>query len=212
MTDAPKEPRENPETEPGLVGRSGSQPATTPSTAKRSGKISADRPVWERQEQEPADAYQAFVGFRDSDDRLVKDHGDHAYDWSSYWSWGYRAYEWDIYLARKDEEDAVRYRRQMNQRQRAASRLAQNKIAQFLMNLDPEKLTPQEAARWYEVAVKVERTASGEATDRVSVTHAGKDPTANLTAEEVRDALRGIQSEIERLTEGEPAEGAPQDA
>lgn len=203
------QPPESPDTTIPDPKRSGSRPTTSPSTAKKQGKISADRPVWERQAEEPADAYAAFTAFRDSDDRLVKDHGDKAYDWSSYWSWGYRAYEWDIYLARKDEEDAVRYRRQMNQRQRAASRLAQNKIAQFLMNLDPEKLTPQEAARWYEVAVKVERTASGEATDRVAVQHSGKDPTANLTAEEVRDALRGIQAEIEKLTEA--GEGMPQD-
>lgn len=190
----------------GKRGRSGSKAATTPSTSAKAKPLGQDRPVWERQTDESKAAFDAFLVFRDSEERQPGRQGRAALQWSSVWSWGYRAYEWDLYLARLDDEQAVRYRREMNKRQRASARLAQNKIAQFLMDLDPLKLTPQEAARWYEVAVRIERMAGGDVTERVGV-NTTNSPVDQMTAEEVRDALVGIQSEIERLTQtGEPAD------
>lgn len=177
--------------------------SNTPSNSKKAHKLDPDLPVWERQPDETKVQYDAFLVFRDSEERSPSKVSKSAVGWSVVWSWGYRAYEHDLYLSRKDEEEAVRYRREMNKRQRAAARLAQNKIAQWLMNLDVEKLSPQEAARWYEVAVKVERLAGGQATDAVNVRHTGS-PVDGMTAEEVRDALVGIQAEIERLTEVSP--------
>lgn len=179
---------------------SGRAVSNVPSSSKQAKKFDPDLPVWERQPGETKVQYDAFLRFRDSEERSPGQISKQAVTYSSVWSWGWRAYEYDLFLVRKDQEDAVRYRRQMNARQRATSRLAQNKIAQYLMNLDPEKLSPQEAARWYEVAVKIERLAGGDVSDRVDVNHSGS-PVDQMSAEEVRDALMGIQAEIERLTE-----------
>lgn len=203
MSNAAEEPAKKPK-----VGRSGRTPATSPSTSAKAHPLGQDRPVWEQQQGESKPAYEAFLAFRDSDERVVSRQGKQAWVWSSSWSWGYRAYEYDLYLARLDEEQTVRYRRKMNERQRATSRLAQNKIAQFLVELDPSKLTAQEAARWYEVAVKIERMAGGELTERIGVNHTNS-PVDQMSAEDVRAALVGVQAEIERLTAEQQDTPAP---
>jgi hypothetical protein len=132
-----------------------------PSAAKNARPLSPDLHPWEQQPGETPDAYAGFVGYRDSEDRRVGEHGANSRNWSSMWSWGYRAYQWDLHMARVDQEEMVRYRRRMNERQRTAARYAQQQIVQWLQNLNPAKLKPAEAARWWEIAVRVEREAAG---------------------------------------------------
>ena len=55
----------------------------------------------------------------------------------------------------------VRERMQMNQRHRAVAANAISKVAQWLVNMDPQTLKPADAAKWFEVAVRVQREASG---------------------------------------------------
>lgn len=140
----------------------GRTPVTKPNATKLARPLDPDRMPWERQPDEPDDCYKAFVAYRDQQKRRVTDHGSSALKWSSIWQWGYRTYEWDRYMARVDVEDQVRYRREMNERHRTIARAATLKIAKFINEtLDVEKLRPAEAARWLEVAARLERDASG---------------------------------------------------
>lgn len=143
------------------MSRASGSAASTRATTHSARELDADMPVWERQQGESAKAYAAFVAYRDSPDRRVRDHGGSAFRWSSEWSWGYRAFEWDKHLALADSQDLLRLRREMNRRHRAAAQLAQNRVVQWLQQADPARMTASDAARWFEVAVRVERLANG---------------------------------------------------
>lgn len=130
--------------------------------------LDPDIPSWEQQEWETQDQYRAFSIYRDAEDRAATKVAKQAdvppgtlRDWREKNSWSLRAYEFDLYLNRLDVEELVRYRREMNKRQRQAARVAQAKIVQWLANMDPATLKPAEAARWFEVAVRIEREAAG---------------------------------------------------
>jgi len=134
--------------------------ADDPSRTSRS--LDPDVLPWERQTGESNEAYAGFVVYRDMDRRSVREvPGGNGSRWSMRWMWGVRCLEYDRYIQRQDTEAMVRYRVSMNERQRAAGRLAQQKIVTWLVNLDPSRLTPHEAARWFEVAARLEREAAG---------------------------------------------------
>jgi hypothetical protein len=145
---------------------------TEMSSAVDAKEFDPDLLPWERQPDEPDDHYAMFLHFRDLERRSLAEFTKEQYQergWtnklarklSSRWSWGFRCARWDRYMGQVDTEELVRYRRSMNDRQRNAARLAQQKIAQWLVNLDPSTLRPFEAARWFEIAVKMERDAAG---------------------------------------------------
>lgn len=123
--------------------------------------IDPDRPVWERQQGESSKAYKAFTDYLHSEERVVRNHGAAACRWSPEWSWGYRAFEFDKYMAQVDLDEMVRYRRKMNERHRAISRSFQGKVIQWLASADVTQMRASEIARWFEVAVRVERAATG---------------------------------------------------
>lgn len=136
--------------------------------------LDPDLSPWERQPEEPQDAYDLFLRYRDMDKRVVVQVAEdetrsRLLRLSAVWSWGYRAYEWDKHMHRAEVKELVRYRRTMNERQRTTARAAQNKIAQWLVNLDVSRLKPMEAAKWYELAVKVEREAAGATSEDAQV-------------------------------------------
>lgn len=126
--------------------------------------------------------YAGFLRYRDMEKRSTRDVGPRAGHWSSDWMWAVRVLEWDRYVQRQDAEALVRYRVSMNERQRAAGRLAQQKIVTWLVNLDPSRLSPHEAARWFEVAARVEREAAGASLPlEVAPPPAVPDPFEGLT-------------------------------
>ena len=175
--------------------------------------LDPDTNPWDRQPRETAKAYEAFCRYRDSDHRnvarLMAEGGTAQYrTWSSKWQWSGRALSWDRFLTTKDLEDAMRWRRTMNNRQRRAAALAQSKIIEWLRSLDPVKLTPTEAARWFEVAVKVERLAAGGETAKVEV--GGDLRIDSMSAEDVAVALQRLQTEIGKVVDSEdPADVEP---
>lgn len=171
---------------------------TVPAVGRLAKNLNPDINPWERQPGESAAAHKAFVAFRDSDARKIGDHGANAYKWSAEWHWPYRAYQHDLYLARAEAEEMVRYRRRMNERQRSTARLAQSKIIAWLNALDPSKLTAGEASRWLEVAVKIERLAGGGETERLAV--AAQGPIEELSAEETASALEALVVQINLMT------------
>jgi hypothetical protein len=67
-------------------------------------------------------------------------------NWSMRWSWSMRAHEYDVYMARVDLEDQVRYRRRMNARHRQVASVAQSKVVQWLNGLDEKAISRMSAA------------------------------------------------------------------
>lgn len=199
MTDTPLDQTEDAVSK--LTGTSGNQVSTAPSVSKRAHPLDPDRPVWERQPRESAKAYETFLAWRDSAERNVTSFGRTSKQWSAEWSWGYRAFEWDLYLSRREHEDLVRYRLEMNDRQRKTAYAVQQKIIRWLRDLDVTKLKPADAARWWDLAVKVERMAAGANTEQVGVTVSGSVGlrVEDMSAEEVEEALASLANEIEGL-------------
>src|SRR6266498_4470280 len=185
-----------------LTGTSGSQVSTAPSVGKTAHPLDPDRPVWERQPGESTKAYDTFLAWRDSQERNVISHGKMAQQWSAKWSWGYRGFEYDLYVSRRVTEELVRYRLDMNDRQRKIAYAAQTKIIEWLRHLDPSKLKPADAARWLEIAVRIERMAAGANTEQVGVVHSGAVSlqVENMSAEEVDEALTSLAVEIETIS------------
>src|SRR5262245_17579077 len=180
---------------------------------RRPRPLDPDINPWDRQPRETVMAYEAFCAYRDSEHRNVSrliagGMTGHARVWSSRWSWPARALSWDRFLTAKDLEDSIRWRRTMNNRQRKAAALAQSKIITWLQQLEPSMLTPTEAARWFEVAVKVERLASGGETSKVEV--GGDLRIENMSAEDVAIALSRLQTEIGKVIDMNTEEPVPE--
>ena len=182
--------------EAGKPHRPGGAPLTTPSVGKGARNLDPDLNPWDRHPGESKAAYDAFLAFRDDDARRVGSKSN--LNWSGQWSWGFRAFEWDRFLARQDQDELVRYRRRMNDRQRKIASAAQQKVIQWLAAQDVRKWTAGEAARWLEVAVKIERLAGGAESERVAVAAQGR--IEDLTPEEVSEALQALTAEIHRAT------------
>ena len=110
-----------------------------------------------------------------------------------------RALAWDGEQDRLLRLALIEERVEMGRRQARIARVAMSKIVQWLMELDPSTLTPVSAARWLEVAVKVERLALGEP-DRLSVTVDGDTTVIDrLTPEETLAALAETQRQIHAI-------------
>ena len=160
---------------------------------------------WERQPEETPDAWAAFVQYRDMGSNRSTAKVAQALGktktimdrWSSKHAWVRRCLAWDNEQDRQWREEQTAARKRMAERQAATAAAAQNKIAQFIVDLDPTRLTPTEAARWYEVAVKVERQARGEP-DRVEVSGPGAGPIQieSMSPEDVMHRLAEIKAEI----------------
>ena len=146
------------------------------------GILSADLLPWERQPEEGELAYQAFRAWLDSDKRRVTDHGPTAKNWSMRHQWSYRAHEYDVYMARVDLEDQVRYRRRMNARHRQIGSVAQSKVVMWLNQLTDDKIaamSPADATRLLDVAVRIERAATPAAVGDVDLSDPYSEPPEN---------------------------------
>lgn len=135
--------------------------------------LSADLLAWEQQPGETDDQYSMFVAYRDAENRRVDifDKAEYtrrgwsaemAYEASETWKWGYRSWQYDRHQRATETEELARYRRQMGDRQRATARLAQQKVANWLIGLQDGDLRPSEAIRLLEVAATLERRAAAD--------------------------------------------------
>lgn len=159
------------------------------STAKNARPLDPDAHPWERQPDEADESYRMFVAYRDMPVRNMQTFNTDEFagrGWndrkarqlSSQWSWGFRCFKFDNYMAALDVEEMARHRRIMNRRHIAVAQDAQAKIAEWLKGLKVADLTPFEAARWYELAVRVERDATGADVPTADL----PDPTQGETA------------------------------
>ncbi|MGB9858672.1 MAG: hypothetical protein ACPLQP_01910 [Moorellaceae bacterium] len=115
-------------------------------------------------------------------------------EWASKYQWVKRAAAYDDYLERKKREAQEKAVVKMAERQAKIALGFQEKIAQRLASLDPQELSPGDLARWFEVAVKVERLARGVPTETYRAEVETKQPVdkaVDKIIEEIRAVLSG---------------------
>lgn len=164
----------------------------SPVPGRHARDLDPDRPVWERQAQETDEAYKAFQAYLESERRKVTEHGPNALRWSSHWSWGFRAFEFDKHVSAVEMQDLIRYRVKMNQRHRRLASAVQAQVVEALQGFNPAHLKPADLVRWLEVSVRIERLASGD--DRPLVLT----PAEISPADEVKEDAESIASLVAR--------------
>lgn len=165
--------------------------------------------AWERQRGESQKAFEAFAIYRDmgptrsllkvtqkltKSETLIK-------RWSSKWNWVDRIQLYDAEMDRQQLLQQEEERKQMAERHAKQALLFQNKIIERLRTIDPNRLTPADLIRWFEVAVKVERQARGES-DKHEIEHKGQvklNNEHNITHRVINDpATRELARELFR--------------
>jgi len=130
--------------------------------------------IWERQPGETAKAYAAFCVYRDlgpgrSLEKAAQAMGYKSRKnfsiWHSKYEWVKRAEAYDEYLERRKREEHEKAILEMAERHARLAVAFQQKIAQRIQMIDPNELTPQDLARWLEIATKLERLSRGEPTE-----------------------------------------------
>ena len=131
-------------------------------------------PIWERLPGESAKAYEAFCKYRDMPpgERSLREVAQRLGKsetlisrWSSKYRWVARVQAWDGEVDRKAREAHLRTVKEMRERHARLAVAFQQKVAQRIQMIDPDELTPQELARWLEIATKLERLSRGEPTE-----------------------------------------------
>jgi len=153
---------------------------------------------WERREEETTVAFEAFATYRDmglkrSCDRVAKQLGKSntlIERWCTRHEWVDRSAAWDARLDEQARESVVDQVREMAERHIKLARGFLSKVAERLLQLRPEELTPTEVIRWGEVAVRLERMSMGEVADgvkKVEVTGADGGPIQVTDPDDLTD-------------------------
>lgn len=132
-----------------------------------------DRKPWEKQKGESYKAFEAFTIFRDlgSNRSLQKVANELSKSltlirrWYTKWSWRDRVDAWDEELDRIAREKQEQERAEMAERHIKESLMLQQKIIERMQELRSKELTPNDIARWLDIAVKIERLSRGEPTE-----------------------------------------------
>lgn len=143
---------------------------------------------WEKDPEETANNYAAFILYRDLGHRRTLRaaaiaHYDIAppdYDpmggkirtiekWSARFRWVARAEEYDGFMQRLTDADDQHTVREMRKRHALIATAAQSKIVSALNNIDASKLNLEQLMRVFDLAVKNERLARGVA-DSITAT------------------------------------------
>lgn len=174
--------------------------------------------AWERCPGESTKAYKYFCIYRDlGPERTVeavrkksKKHPSYRYqleDWCSRYQWVKRCAEYDDYLEKmlrlKNEEKIKR----MHRRHIRQAILFQKKLVERLKHLDPGDLTPSDIAKWFDIAVKIERLSMGESTENQELSGNEKKPIGvkmetEGSLNELLDKYERIIDRIQKSTEG----------
>ena len=172
-------------------------------------------PVWEILPGESSKAYEAFAVYRDlgverSFRRASAELGKSRQmlgKWSVRWGWVERVRAYDAYLLQQRRIEMEAAIMDMN-RQHAA--LADNFISIIARQViemrqaieigEQVPLTPDQMARWFEVAVRIARLARGESTEQVAVdaaTETGEYITFHLGEKDLLESKREEPTEAE---------------
>lgn len=140
-----------------------------------------ERQPWEKQKGESRQAFEAFVTYRDmgayrSGAKVAERLGKSTQiisRWSSRWNWVERTSAWDNELDRQNREAQIEAIKEMSERHTKQAMLFQQKVLERMRELSVRELSPNDMARWFEVAVKIERLSRGETTEILKQEHVG---------------------------------------
>ena len=140
-----------------------------------------DRAPWEKQDGESTQAFEAFSEYRDMGPK--RSHAKVSAKlgkstallnrWSRRWKWVERVSAWDRELDKKNREAQIEAIKEMSERHTKEAMMFQQKVLERLRELKPSELSPNDMARWFEAAVKIERLSRGETTEILKQEHSG---------------------------------------
>ena len=134
-------------------------------------RAKAEKPLpWERQPDESAKAYEAFVTYRDMGEErtitaVVKkcEKSRSLIDrWKKLWDWEKRVLAYDNELQKEDLKKAKKERREMNRRHADLSLRLQKAALTALENKDFSEMTDRDIVSFVRLAAELERTARAD--------------------------------------------------
>lgn len=171
-----------------------------------------EREPWERQKGETRKAYEAFSLYRDggptrsyqSVANMLSKSLAVIKRWGSRWNWVERSRLYQDHLDSINRFEQEQERKDMLDRHARIATAFQVKIMERLRDLIAAELTPQDLARWFDVATKIERLARGEPTEAMEVKGRVEHLGSGLAYEIVSDAelAREIQEILRARLEG----------
>lgn len=165
----------------------------------------AQRLLWERQEGESAQAFQAFAEYRGmgagrSLAKVSQKLGKSKTlmeRWSRQWGWVKRVDAWDGEMDRLSRKELEKGITEMRKKHVAIAESMLDKSMQALGRMPVEAMAPRDVSTMVEVASKIERISRGEATERTE----GKQ---TVTGEVRTESVCRLQSvDLSGLTDGE---------
>lgn len=149
----------------------------------------AERPIWYRLREETDKAWYAFQTYRDMDaprsflgaykltlkaresirERDPKSVPSQFQAWTVDHRWEERVKAYDDLLETKRLTEREEQIRKMEERHAGLAKLAQQKVLERIKNLKPDEISPGMIAQLLQTAIRVEREAMGQSTDRVAV-------------------------------------------
>src|SRR5439155_20196404 len=151
--------------------------------------------AWDQLPSETAKAYAAFCLYRDQGPQRSIEEASRVYHdrgslhetatpshrkrrasgqigrWAQRWNWSARARAWDEELDKVRRQKQVEAVAEMAERHVKEALMLQNKAVERLRQLRPEELKPRDTLSYLVEAVKLERLARGEPTERVAEEH-----------------------------------------
>lgn len=161
--------------------------------------------VWDKQPEETSKAYEAFTRYRDAGvaGRSLRKCSTSSAEyrqfcvWSKENNWVARADAWDMHEEQLRRAEWQKERQEMYRRHAKMAMAFQSKAMEALLQMPARKLTPADAARFLDIASKLERLTRGDVTEAASVEVSGE---VDVTLGEAREKVKAM---IERLASRE---------
>lgn len=159
--------------------------------------------VWERQQGESPQAYEAFATYRDMGAernlRAVAQALNKSLTiigrWSKNWEWVERARAWDNELTRKAKEAAAKKVKDMTGRHINIAMQLQKKALEALEVLDVEEMSPKDIKEFIKAATELERA------NRLAEAELGKDGRSTSADDAPRSLTDAIMQAYSRRKE-----------
>lgn len=136
---------------------------------------------WERQEGETSKQFEAFVVYRDLEERSLAKAGEKLGKskallerWSSANRWVERVAAWDGEKDRIARQEQIKAIRKMRERHAAGAQALFTKALQGLKELKPEELTARDIVAMLAEATKTERISRGDVGDVIEQRDGGE--------------------------------------
>lgn len=138
---------------------------------------------WERQDGETAKQFEAFVIYRDMEERSLRQVAKILNKsvtligrWSGNNNWVERVAAWDNEKDRIARQEQIKEIRKMRERHAKGSVAMFAKALEGLKNLKPEELTAQDIVRMFSESVKAERISRGDTSEVIEERDGGNAP------------------------------------